>query len=98
MLDRQFLNNRFGIIFFIISLVSFVLLVIRAKTTPFTHDETATFYYFIQHRHYMPFNAHQDTNPHVLDSMFTHWCYLLMGSSKFALRIPNLIFFVIMIF
>jgi hypothetical protein len=98
MFDRQFLNNRFNLVFFVISLVSFVLLVIRAKTTPFTHDETATFYYFVSNGHYMPFNAHLDTNNHVLNSMFTHWCYVLMGSSKFALRIPNLIFFVVMLF
>lgn len=97
MLDRQFLNNRFGIIFTVISLLSFVLLVIRAKMVPFTHDETATFYYYIQNGHYMPFNAHLDTNNHVLNSMFSHWCYKLLGSSKFALRIPNLIFFLIMI-
>lgn len=98
MLDRQFLNNRFNLLFFVIALVSFVIVIARAKTTPFTHDETATFYYFIQNGHYMPFHAHLDTNNHILNSMFTHWCYLLMGSSKFALRIPNLIFFAIMLF
>ncbi len=98
MLDKQFLNNRFGIIFGVVSLLSFVLLVIRAKMVPFTHDETATFYYYIQNGHYMPFNAHLDTNNHVLNSMFSSWCYQLLGSSKFALRIPNLIFFVVMVF
>jgi hypothetical protein len=98
MLDRQFLNKRFSIIFLVTSLLAFVILVLRAKMVPFTHDETATFYYYIQNGHYMPFNAHLDTNNHVLNSMFAHWCYQLFGSSKFALRIPNLIFFVIMIF
>jgi hypothetical protein len=98
MLNRQFLNNRFGIVFAIVSLLAFILLVIRAKMVPFTHDETATFYYYIQNGHYMPFNAHLDTNNHVLNSMLTHWCYQLLGCSKFALRIPNLIFFLIMIF
>ncbi|MDZ4663356.1 MAG: hypothetical protein SGJ15_00625 [Bacteroidota bacterium] len=98
MLDRQFLNSRFNLLFFVIAILSFVIVVIRAKTTPFTHDETATFYYFIQNGHYMPFHAHLDTNNHILNSMFTHWCYVLMGSSKFALRIPNLIFFTIMLF
>lgn len=98
MLDRQFLNNRFNFLFFVIAILSFVIVVVRAKTTPFTHDETATFYYFIQNGHYMPFHAHLDTNNHILNSMLTHWCYLLMGSSKFALRIPNLIFFALMLF
>ncbi|MBP9068174.1 MAG: hypothetical protein KBG47_01615 [Bacteroidia bacterium] len=98
MLDRQFLNNRFNLLYLVIAIFSFAIVVIRAKTTPFTHDETATFYYFIQNGHYMPFHAHLDTNNHVLNSMFTHWCYVLMGSSKFSLRIPNLIFFAIMLF
>jgi hypothetical protein len=97
MLDRQFLNTRFNLIFYLIAIISFAIVVIRAKTTPFTHDETATFYYFIQNGHYMPFHAHLDTNNHILNSMLSHWCYLLLGSSKFALRIPNLIFFAIML-
>lgn len=97
MFSRQFLNNRFNLLFFVIAILAFAVVVIRAKTTPFTHDETATFYYFIQSGHYMPYYAHLDTNNHILNSMLTHWCYVLMGSSKFALRIPNLIFFVIML-
>lgn len=97
-LDRELLNKRFNVIFVIVSIMAFIIAVIRAKVTPFTHDETATFYYYIQSGHYMPFYAHLDTNNHVLNSMFSHWIYLIAGSSKFALRIPNLIFFVVMLF
>jgi hypothetical protein len=97
MLDRTFLNTRFNALFFVVAILAFAIAVLRAKMTPFTHDETATFYYYIQPGHYMPFYAHIDTNNHILNSMFTHWCYLLFGSSKFALRIPNLVFFVIML-
>ncbi len=97
MLKSNFLNNKFNILFFSVALISFVIVVLRAKMTPFTHDETATFYYFIQSGHYMPFYAHVDTNNHILNSVLTHVCYILMGSSKFVLRIPNLIFFLFLI-
>lgn len=70
---------------------------LRAKLTPFTHDETATFYFMVQNGHYMPFYAHLDTNNHILNSMLTHVCYTLGGSSKFVLRIPNLVFFIFLI-
>ncbi len=98
MTDRQFLNTRFKLVFYIVSAIALVIAIIRAKVTPFTHDETATFFYYIQSGQYMPFYAHLDTNNHVLNSMLSHWVYLIVGSSKFALRIPNLIFFTIMLF
>lgn len=97
MLKSNFLNTKFNILFFIVAFVSFVIVVLRAKLTPFTHDETATFYFMVQNGHYMPFYAHLDTNNHILNSMLTHVCYSLAGSSKFVLRIPNLVFFVFLI-
>lgn len=97
MLNRNFLNNKFNILFLVVALLTFIIVVVRAKVTPFTHDETATFYFFIQNGHYMPYHAHLDTNNHILNSMMAHWCYSILGSSKFALRIPNLIFFVFLI-
>jgi hypothetical protein len=97
MLSKQFLNNRFPIIFWSLAIISFIIVVLRAKLVPFTHDETATFYYFIQNGHYMPFYAHLDTNNHVLNSMFSNICYQLFGSSKFVLRIPNVLFFIFLI-
>lgn len=93
MLNSVSFHKNFKLFYFVLAAIAFVIVVIRAKTTPFTHDETATFYFIVQNGHYMPFYAHLDTNNHILNSMLTHLCYLLLGSSKFVLRIPNLIFF-----
>ncbi|MFO0355502.1 MAG: ArnT family glycosyltransferase [Sphingobacteriaceae bacterium] len=97
MLKRQFLNKRFPLIFWILAGISFLIVILRAKLAPFTHDETATFYYYIQSGHYMPYYAHLDTNNHILNSMLSNVCYNLMGSSKFVLRIPNILFFIFLI-
>ncbi|MGE0569288.1 MAG: hypothetical protein AB7O73_15220, partial [Bacteroidia bacterium] len=91
-LEKQIERISFFPFFLISSIAFYTIVVLRAKTVPFTHDETATFYYFIQNGHYMPFYAHLDTNNHILNSMLTHWSYQLFGDSKFALRLPNLIF------
>lgn len=96
-MPTSFLQHRFNVLFLAVSLVSFALIVLRAKMTPFTHDETATFYFIVQNGHYMPYHAHLDTNNHILNSMLTHVCYSLMGSSKFVLRIPNIVFFVVLL-
>ncbi len=94
MLKTAFFQNKFNLLFSIIALVSFILVVLRAKFTPFVHDETATFYFIVQNGHYMPYHAHLDTNNHILNSGLTHLFYSLFGSSKFILRLPNVLFFV----
>ncbi len=90
-------NNLYTAIFLIASLLAFTLVLIRAKTTPFTHDETATFFFIVQNGHYMPYYAHLDTNNHILNSALAHLSYSIFGSSKFALRLPNLIFFLLLL-
>lgn len=93
-------NSKFSftLFFIIISLFVFIVVALRSYLVPFNHDETATFFFFIQSGKYMPFHSAVDANNHVLNSLLGNICFHLFGSSPFSLRIPNLIGFLILIF
>ncbi|MBK6983953.1 MAG: hypothetical protein IPH32_03960 [Bacteroidetes bacterium] len=88
----------FKVLFASISVIVFIIIALRSYLVPFNHDETATFFFFIQSGNYMPFHSAVDANNHVLNSYLGNICFHLFGSSPFALRIPNLIGLVILIF
>lgn len=75
--------------FWILGLAAFVFTVLRCIYIPLSHDEVATFYYYIQPGSYIPFYAHPDANNHVLNSALAHLCYRFLGSSVGALRLPQ---------
>lgn len=98
---RELNSNKysiFNVLFAIISVIVFVIVAFRSYLVPFNHDETATFFFFIQSGNYMPFYSAVDANNHVLNSFLGNICFHMFGSSPFALRIPNLIGLVILIF
>lgn len=84
--------------FFILTGGLFLLLALRNAMVPFNHDEASTFFYYIQSGEFLPYQAHIDANNHVLNSGIGHYCFKLFGSSTFALRLPNLISFLILAF
>ncbi len=90
--------NLFNFIFIIVVSFVFLIVAIRNYCVPFNHDESATFFFFIQSGNYMPFFSHTDANNHVLNSCLGNFCFNVFGSSPFALRIPNLVGFVLMAF
>lgn len=90
--------SNFTLFFTIISVVVFLVVACRSYLVPFNHDETATFFFFIQSGKYMPFHSAVDANNHVLNSLLGNICFHLFGSSPFSLRIPNLIGLIILIF
>ena len=90
-LDKQF-NKLFWLLIFVI----FIVVCLRAFFIPFSHDETATFFFYVQSNNYLPYNAHVYTNNHVLNSALTNICYHILGSHRFVLRIPNIIAFLLM--
>lgn len=91
-------SSLFKVLFASISVIVFIIVALRSYLVPFNHDETATFFFFIQSGNYMPFHSAVDANNHVLNSFLGNICFHLFGSSPFALRIPNLIGLVILIF
>ena len=91
-------SSVFTSFFWAVSLVVFIVVALRSYLVPFNHDETATFFFFIQSGKYMPFHSAVDANNHVLNSFLGNICFHMFGSSPFALRIPNLIGLVVLIF
>lgn len=87
---------RFNTFYWLLALILFVLIAIRAWFIPFSHDETATFFYYIQSDNYLPYKAHVYTNNHVLNSALSNICYHLLGSHPFVLRLPNVLSFILL--
>ena len=79
-------------LFFILSLLLWVYLWLRAIYIPLAHDEVATFFYYVHTGKFLPFLSHWDANNHFLNSALTFCSYRLFGSSPLALRLPNLLF------
>ncbi len=84
--------------FFILSACILVVFIIRAIVVPFCHDETATFFYYIQPGDFLPYTSHLDTNNHTLNSFLAWICFHLFGDSPISLRLPNLVALVVLIF
>ena len=79
-------------IWLVLCLFLWLYLWLRAALIPVTHDEAATFFYYIHRGEIFPFFSHLDTNNHFLNSALAWVSYRILGSSPLALRIPNLLF------
>ncbi|MBA3665981.1 MAG: hypothetical protein H0W61_17525, partial [Bacteroidetes bacterium] len=91
-----FPDKHFNRIFFATCSVVFAVICLRAFFIPFSHDEAATFYFYIQPSDFLPYKAHLYTNNHVLNSALSTLCYHLGGSHPFILRIPNILSFLLL--
>lgn len=90
------LEKNFNKLFWLLSFIIFIVVCLRAFCIPFSHDETATFFFYVQSDNYLPYSAHVYTNNHVLNSALTNICYHILGSHRFVLRIPNILAFIVM--
>ena len=88
--ERKALFLVFGLLF--------VFLIIKAIQMPVLHDEIATFFYYVQSDNYLPPNAHWDANNHILNSFLTNISYHLFGNEPIALRLPNVITYLLYLF
>lgn len=90
MLKRFSISN---IIYIVLLSFVFIYLLLRSSLVPLVHDEAATFFHYIHKASFLPPQAHWDANNHILNSMLSYFSYSLFGSSEWALRLPNLLFF-----
>jgi len=90
------LEKYFNRIYPVLCLAVFAIIALRAFFIPFSHDETATFFFYVQSDNYLPYRAHVYTNNHVLNSALANLCYHLAGSHRFVLRIPSLLAFLLL--
>ncbi len=91
------IKKHFNKIFFALSSLIFIIIVIRAALIPFCWDETFTFFNFVQKGEFLPFTAFAGQNNHVLNSFLARICFRCFGDSPFSMRIPNLIGLLILI-
>lgn len=81
--------------FVIFGLLVFFYLMIRAIYVPFLHDEASTFFRFVQIGKLSPEFSREALNNHLLNTLLTYISYILLGDSKIALRLPNVLSFII---
>lgn len=89
-----YIENNFNKLYWGLCGIVFILIALRAFCIPFSHDEAATFFFYIQSNDYLPYQAHIYTNNHVLNSALSNLCFHLAGSHRFVLRIPNILSFI----
>jgi hypothetical protein len=99
-MDLQKIKEQklFNYVLAIVSVPVFVIVAIRSTVIPFCHDEVATFIYYIQTGDFLPYHAHPDANNHILNSCLAWICFNLFGDSLFALRLPNLLALILLIY
>lgn len=90
------IKNKFLLFYFIACISAFAIIILRAFFIPFSHDEAATFFFYVQSGDYLPYRSHLYTNNHVLNSAITNIFYELAGSHRFVLRLPNILSFVVL--
>jgi hypothetical protein len=84
--DRVYLS-----FFLLLSAVAGAYVWARAFTVPFTIDEAATFFMYIQTGRFIPPDAAVDANNHLLNSLFTWLSYQAGGANPIVLRLPNVL-------
>ena len=84
------LNNRILAWWYgFISIALITLFGIKSYLVPLSHDEVATFYYYIQTAEFWPFFSHNDANNHVLNSLLAYLSERCFGIQAWALRLPQ---------
>jgi hypothetical protein len=80
----------------VICSVLVIFVALRCALVPFSHDEVATFFYYIQPESFWPFYSHPDANGHFLMSATSWLCYRLFGAHPLSLRLPCIASFIVL--
>ncbi|MEZ5146653.1 MAG: glycosyltransferase family 39 protein [Bacteroidales bacterium] len=91
MISKQPISRIERIIYFILFILLWAYLWLRAIYVPLVHDEIATFYHYIQTGRFLPYLSHWDANNHFLNSALTWLSYSLFGLHEWSVRLPNLL-------
>lgn len=94
------INGKYRVIgpSLVILAITFFYLILRAALVPLFSDEVSTFFRYVQTGSFQPFLIEANANNHVLNSLFTHLSFLLFGDSPLALRLPNVLSFILFAF
>lgn len=90
------LNRIIHLLFLIAGLLVFTFICYKAATASFTHDESYTYLHY-PHRPFMKILSFADSysNNHILNTLLMKYSEKLFGDSEFALRLPNLLAFLV---
>ena len=81
-------------IFWILAMISFAVVVLRAIYVPMFHDEIVTFNHYIKSGILSPFSEYRAANNHLTNSVISRFFYLLFGDYPLSLRLTNVLFFI----
>jgi len=90
--------NKLNILYILIGLPIFLYVLLRAIYLPPDPDELFTFFKYVQTGSFQPFYAFLNANNHVLNSLFTYLSYLTFGDKMIALRLPNVLCFLLYLY
>lgn len=87
------------IIVTIVGIILLLYVIYKAATTSFTHDESYSFLKYV-HQPFMDIISYKTayTNNHILNSVLMKYSEVFFGNSEFALRLPNVLAFVLYLF
>lgn len=73
-----------------------VFVIYKAYNLSFTHDESYTYLHYV-HQGFMDIISYKTpyTNNHILNTVFMKYCEVFFGNSEIALRLPNIVAFII---
>lgn len=94
----QLLKKTDNTVFIVLSSVLIAYLWLRGYYVPIVFDEAATFFHFVHRGDLWFFSSLPDANNHLLNTLTTYISYNIFGSSKLALRIPNLLSAVVFLY
>jgi hypothetical protein len=83
---------------FLLFALTWLYLWLRAIYVPFVHDESATFFIYLQSGEFLPYHSYPDANNHLLNSLLASLSFQMFGAGKLALRLPNLLLWPVFFF
>ena len=92
------MRNKQALVFSFLGILWILYLGLRAFYVPFTFDESATFFHFVHTGDFWFFTSLPDAGNHFINTLLTYISYSLFGSSKFALRLPNLLLTIVFLY
>jgi hypothetical protein len=81
------------LVFVFLAVLVWVVVITKAVTQPFVHDEARCYYLYVQTGEFLPYHSHWDAGNHVLSS-FAAWIFTsVLGVSHLSLRLFSILCF-----
>lgn len=88
------MNKTERIAFFSLAVLVWIYLGLRSIYVPFIHDETITYFAYIQDATFIPPWSYWDANNHLLNSALSALFHAILGTSPFVIRLASWLSFI----